>query len=169
MINDKSTGVSSTWVTLYKYPPCSRTQSHQSWGWEQSRFFTDFVNSIDSILFFIGLKSDHCLALSVSRTVHNLSLPYQLLSVLTAMLLMPEQIKNHVVDVVTIQKQCCCYLTKQKPWGGGGVSGLIKNHSWNHVSYASISCHTINQFAKRLSTLLLWVVDINAKSCFLYS
>ena len=72
----------------------------------------------------IGPKSDHCLALSVRHWVNfcscwdlvdgtlacedscNLSLSYQLLSVLTFMLLTLEQNKSHIVDVRTSQKPC---------------------------------------------------------------
>ena len=72
-------------------------------------------------LLFIGPKSDSCLALSLSHFLpllrldwcdsglkdsHNLSLSYQLLSVLTFMLLTLEQNKSHIVDVRTSQKPC---------------------------------------------------------------
>ena len=55
--------------------------------------------------FFIGFKSDHCLAFSVTKSISTVgtcweafesrsrSFPYQLLLVLTAMLLMSEQAK----------------------------------------------------------------------------
>ena len=98
-----------------------------------------------SKFFFVRLKSDHCLALSVSHSVtpcllcvrldvtlacedsRNLSLPYQLLSVLTAMLLTLEQNKIHVVDAKSKamllmpdenNRHVVDDRTKQNPQGG---------------------------------------------------
>ena len=45
---------------------------------------------------------------------HNLSFPYKLSSVLTAMLLTLEQNKSHLVDAKTKQNPCCLCQMRTK-------------------------------------------------------
>jgi len=89
---------------------------------------------------------DKTLACEDSR---NLSLPYQLLSVLTAMLLTLEQNKIHVVDAKSKamllmpdenNRHVVDDRTKQNPQGGQGVKKEIFSSSTSFIRSKSDHC-----------------------------